>query len=325
MNERQNNATHPLTIQMMLYFFTLLLLLMGCGQSSNPVSDSVQGNKSEVENDWELGEGELSAQVGEKVELENFAIGNINEELFTDSGELAERTDYNVPTGKWFIDQGEGILDSILTAGVQPAGAEFYVSLTENGTTEAVINRDVRIQLTVLAADYTKGEQIIEETVSIDTLSDQEKIYSGILPETTNISYLLSAEVLNENGEIEDTKLAMIYVPEPEINARLSMDEDIYGQTEQEATLVVENFGPTILTLGQNYSIEKKVNDSWRKVPLDMAFIAILYSVGIGKEHEQIVDLSELNEGEYRIIKDIMAQDFPDLAAKLAVEFTIEE
>lgn len=58
--------------------------------------------------------------------------------------------------------------------------------------------RDVRIQLTERENGYEKKEQILEEIVHVETVRGDERIYSGFLPETENVSYMLSAEILNE-------------------------------------------------------------------------------------------------------------------------------
>lgn len=60
------------------------------------------------------------------------------------------------------------------------------------------MERDVRIQLTERENGYEKKEQILEEIVHVETVRGDERIYSGFLPETENVSYMLSTEILNE-------------------------------------------------------------------------------------------------------------------------------
>lgn len=300
---------------MIIILASLLLLTAGCGQ----VSDSGLENES----DWETGQGELPDRIGDKHEPDKAVTDAPSQRLYNYSGDLWEETEYSAPTGRWFFHQGEGLLGYGLSTGTQKSGDEFYVDLFAHKENGQRMEREMRIQLTEREGSNEKKELILEEIVHVETVRGDERIYSGFLPETENVSYILSAEILNEEGEVEDTRVSFIYVPVQEMNTALSTEQDAYNTTDSKATLILDNYGPTILSFATYYTIEKKVNDTWRVVPLEIAFQEIGLFLAIGEQYEQTVDLGELNEGEYRVTKEIRA-DGLDLTVTLATEFTIE-
>ncbi|SEN71452.1 hypothetical protein SAMN04488134_101712 [Amphibacillus marinus] len=286
-----------------------VFLLVACGQGT-----ATNSNGDETE--WELGEGELSDQIGEE-EL----VLQINEDIFSlihDQDELATLTGFSQPTGEWFLVNGEGQFGYGITNGQQAPHSPYSVRLFANNET-ITVDRDVRIKLTRLNQELEQGEVVLEETVDIGEVSDELAVYEGELPADENVIYLLSAEILSDSGEVEDSLIGLIVVAAEELNASLSLDQQ--GET---ANLILENFGPTSLTLGMHYAIEQKIDDQWYVVPLDLAFIEIAIMLAPGQSHEQDVDLSELEPGNYRVIKNIQAEGYPDLSTRLAVEFTIE-
>ena len=176
--------------------------------------------------------------------------GNYNEDLW-------EKTEYGAPTGEWFFHKGEGIIGYSFSSGIEKAGGMIYFdfnSLEENGDS---IKRDVRIQLTSRDG-YEKKEVISEEIIHVDTAARYERIYSEFLPEAENVSYILSVEILNEDGEVEDTILSYLYVSVQEMNAKLWTDQSVYDKSS-DVTLILENEGPTVLFFGKAYSFEKSL------------------------------------------------------------------
>src|SRR5690606_20759194 len=113
----------------------------------------------------------------------------------------------------------------------------------------------------------TKG-LLVEENVYFEKIDGEKIIYTGLLPNEENVSYILSVEIMKDN-QVEDTRISFIYVPAKEMNASLSTDKTVYDKSNTSATLKLENYGPTFLTFGKAYTVEKKVNDKWRIVPLD--------------------------------------------------------
>lgn len=301
---------------MLMIVAVLFLIAAGCGQGTD-----IPGSPDwENERDWKEGQGELSDKIGD--EPDRAVTDEPVQPAHNNSEDVWEQSEYAAPTGKWFFHEGEGLLGYGLTSGTQKAGAEFIVALIAHKENGEPMAHDVRIQLTERDG-YEKKEQILEEIVHVETVRGDERIYSGFLPERENVSYMLSAEILNEEGEVEDTRVSTIYVPAQEINATLSMDQDVYTPADSEAILILENDGPTILFFGTYYTIEKKVNGTWRVVPLEKAFDDIGLFLPIGEKYEQKIDINKLKEGEYRVIKEIGAEGL-DLTAVLATEFTIE-
>ncbi|MDQ0253454.1 hypothetical protein J2S74_000826 [Evansella vedderi] len=238
--------------------------------------------------------------------------------------ELWEKTKYDGPTGKWFLHDGSGHFGYGLTSGTMKPGGDLFVSLYAQGSKEVTMERDIRIQLTELEEDWsTEKDVILEELVHVERVAGEETVYSGTLPKKENALYLLSVEILDEAGEVEDTRVTLIYVPIPEINASLSTDQEVYERGTAQLTLTLENHGPTNLFFGVYYSIEKKVGGTWRVVPMDIAFVDIGITLAVGDEYEETIDIRELTEGEYRVIKDIQT-DGLDLRETLAAAFTIE-
>jgi hypothetical protein len=130
-------------------------------------------------------------------------------------------------------------------------------------------------------------------------------------------------EILDASAQAEDTLVALIDVPVPEINASLSVDRQEYTKFDEEATLILINDGPTRLLFGTPYSIEKKVDGEWRIVPMDVAFNAIGIILHPGEDYRQQVDIRSLKAGEYRIVKQVWAQGL-DLSAEMAASFTVK-
>jgi len=242
--------------------------------------------------------------------------------LFMESDHI-DSTEYDQPTGKWFYHKNKGVFGYGITTGTRKTNEEYYIRLTHEKEEEISLARDIRFQLTERNHLLEKEIMIEEETIFLEKISDNEVIFSSHLPEKENVIYLLSVEVLAEDGQVEDTLVGLIYVPAQEMNVELLLDHDTYKVTEDELTIRLKNYGPTFLNLGTYYTIEKNIEGTWRVVPLDRTFEDIGIHVHPNKEYTQTIDIKELTEGEYRVIKDVHA-DGADLSDKLAVEFMIE-
>lgn len=308
---------------MIFCFISVLFVLVGCGQTINTGGDGDSANSSSQSN-WELGEGELPNQIGEQFEANDMLTDFPSDGLFDSSVRLAEKTGDNPPTGKWFIHEGEGEFGYGLTSGTAKPGDEFSVRIIGHEADGVEFHRSVRVQLTSLVGDYEQDELFVDETVYLEKITKEENVFSGTLPEGENAHYLLRVEILDDEGMVEDSRLSLIYVPADEMNVAMYLDQDVYDVEDSEATLTLENFGPTILFFGMHYTIEKRIEGTWRVVPLDLAFIEIAIHLGVGGTHDQSVDLTELDKGEYRVIKNVGAENMNDLEATLAAEFIIE-
>lgn len=298
-----------LTITLLVLCF--VLFLTGCGK--------INGGTLGSENNWEVGQGDLSEQIG--------SPDSVDEALFAPSysyfvdfkdKDLINKTEYNSPTGEWFEKLGYGF-----PSGTMEAGEDYTITLFGHDKDGVEMGRDVHIELTIRDQNYEQSELIMEEVIHVDTITGEEKIYSNQLPDKENTVYLLSVEILDQQKQVEDTMVSVIYVPAPELNATLTTDKDVYQSSDEQATLILENAGPTFLSLGTYYTVEKKVNHSWKVVPLELDFEDIGIFTSPDDTYDQTIEIDQLTPGKYRIVKEFRA-DGLDLSATLAAEFTVE-
>jgi hypothetical protein len=292
-------------------------LLAGCGAGAGGGEGSGPGD----ERTWKTGGGEIPASIGGSPDNVMSApaddAGNvIAEEWWTRAG-------YEPPTGKWFLHNGAGHLGYGLTGGTHRPGDAFTVDLFAHEA-DFRLDRDIRIRLTELTDELEPAAVVFDETVRVEKVGSHDIIYTGKLPDKLNAAYALAAEIVGEDGGVEDTRASFIRVPAPEINATVKLDRTAYGSEDETAILTLVNDGPTVLVFGVDYRIEKKVDGEWRIVPLDLAFIDIALMLQPGQQHELQVDLGGLGPGEYRAVKPLWAEGL-DLTEELAAEFTIEK
>lgn len=275
---------------------------------------------------WEEGHGELPQMIGsEDVPMDGLLIPEYRD--FVDFNNFIDSVPFDEGTGEWF---GGGKLGHGVPAGTMRAGEEFEVVLFGHDPGGVEVERDMRIRLHELEDGYELGELVLDEEIFVDELDGREEIYRGSLPEVEDVSYLVSLEVLDLAGVVEDTLLGLIYVPSLEVNASLSLSEDVFEYVDDAkereevlVTLSLENFGPTFLTLGKDFVIEKLVEDTWRIAPVGLSFEAIGLHLDVGDVFEQTYDVSELRRGTYRFVK-AFSVDGIDERQVLAVEFKVE-
>lgn len=293
---------------------SFVLLFTGCGN----INEETPSN----ETDWENGQGELPDQIGDadhKHEAATLPLDHYVEDYI----EIIEKTGYDMPTSKWFIHDDEGGLGYGLPSGTMESSAEYVIKLFAHHEDGVNVDRDLRIQLTAWDENFKQSELIMEDLIHVDTVSGEEEIYFNQLPDQENMAYVLSLEFLDQQGQVEDTMARMIYVPTPEINAGLATDNKTYLSADEQATITLQNDGPTFLTIGESYTVEKKVNDNWKVVPLDIGFEDIGILINPGDHYEQTMDIDQLRPGKYRVMKTLYA-DGLDLSATLATEFTVK-
>ena len=303
-------------IRKILLMFTAMIMLVACGQSS----DNNESNGS----NWEAGQGELPSLIGDRAEMSTAVQQILQNGYFIENYEMWEKLGFQTPTGNWFMVNGEGAFGYGLTTGTQKPGAELMVSLFGHKENGERMDKNVRIQLIEIGDSVDEQSVIIDEEVYVDMVPQNEEIiYTGIIPEKEMAIYILAVEVLSEQGEVEDTRISTIYVPTEEVNAELKLDANEFEQGETEASLVLTNYGPTILMLGKAYSFEKFIDGEWKKVPLELAFEDIGIILHVGQEYKQTVDLSPLESGKYRVIKEFFVDGF-EQRHTIAAEFTIK-
>lgn len=308
----KKHIREPQIITLLILCF--FLFFTGCGK----MNGGTLGNEA----NWVNGQGQLSEQVGNP--------NSVYEEVspppyyfFDDYIEVIGKTEYNMPTSRWFIHDDEGEFGYGLPSGPMKAGAAYAIKIFPKNNESVKIDRNIRIQLTTRSETYERSELMMEDIIHVDAVIGEEEIYFNQLPKEENVICVLSVEILDQQNRVEDTMVSMMYVPTPEINALLTTDNDVYEATKEQVQLTLKNYGPTHLSIGEYYTIEKKVNDDWKVVPLDVSFPDIGILINIHDTFDQIVAIDQLTIGEYRVIKTINA-DGLDLSATLAAEFSVE-
>jgi hypothetical protein len=308
---------------------SVAVTLVSCGQDTANIqgadspSNSNQQTHLDDEATWAKGHGELPSKIGDGL-TDTLAVDATFTDLFDIKEEVWQQTEYDLPTGVWFSqEENSPIRGYGLTSGTQQAGSKLEIIFFGHTMDGEPVERDVRVQLTERDG-IAKSALIDEDIIYVDKVkSSGTEIYENMLPEKENAAYLLSVEILNANGEVEDTKLSYIYVPIPEANATLAFTESIYSASDSSATLVLHNEGPVPLSLGVDYTIEKQVGQEWRTVPLEMAFIEIGVELPIGGEHRDDIEIGGLSPGKYRAVKEVWAHGI-DASFTLAAEFEIK-
>jgi len=296
-----------------LILFVLMFISVACGFLVD-------------DNQWEEGHGDLpSALGGEDLSFNGMLIPDYQD--FIDFDKVSEQLFDGATSGEWF---GAGALGYGLPSGTMGSGDSFEVVVIGHDPDGVEVNRDMRVRFYEIFEGYELGDLVLDEEIFVDQVNGTEEIFTGELPEKENISYVASLEVLDESGEVEDMLFGLIYVPTPEVNVDLSLDQDVFEyvddvkeREEVMVTLSLENFGPTFLSFGKDFMIEKLVEDTWRVAPLGLSFESIGVNLGVDDSFEQTYDVSELRRGTYRFVKEFSV-DGLDEKQTLAVEFKVE-
>ncbi|CAM3791092.1 immunoglobulin-like domain-containing protein [Alkalicoccus chagannorensis] len=162
----------------------------------------------------------------------------------------------------------------------------------------------VRYRLTERTEELELVE-VIEETTTTDDS------FAASLPEKDTM-YIISAETLDDEGNVTDTFAGSAAVPPQEANAELSVEENAGGYVLQ-----LENRGPTELFFGLQYHVEEAENGDWERT-LDHAFEDIGLTLPPGDTYEQELDLDGVGSGEFRITKDFSVNG-TDIEERLGV------
>lgn len=307
------------TLRGVLWLVMSLLLAAGCSTVDHQSRTHPHPSLLTDEHNWTIGHGELSSFIGDP-EAERTL--DIAEWAFLEGRDLAEQLGHEPFTGRWFLHNGAGKFGYGISSGTKNIGDEAYVSFIAS-IQPVQVERDVRIQLKQQMNRTDPAVLIKEEQVYVDTVEKEVRLFTFPLPDVENAAYALSAEILDETGNTEDTLISSFYVPRQEMNAGITIDQSTYASSASTATLTLSNAGPTTLYFGTDFSFEKLVDGQWRIVPLDLAFNSIGISLAPGNTYDQAFRLDELNTGHYRIVKRIGAVG-SELKAHLAAQFTIE-
>ncbi|WP_409343517.1 immunoglobulin-like domain-containing protein [Paenibacillus sp. MBLB4367] len=238
-------------------------------------------------------------------------------------------SEYGEPTGKWFR-KSSGNEDPFShlpqketneTAG--EGSIRFTVLPVHHPGTELQVRVDqappahlkMRLQLTKRGTDFQRTALLKERTLTKNALW-KLNLFPERLPDEDDSIYVVSAELLGEDGTVEDTATRTIVVPKdpkqssPELtlNAGLFIGSSEYKPGD-ELIMTVKNAGSTTLVTGKYYQIEKLDTGKWRKITFDALFDAIAIYVKPGTLYVHSVHLPDLEEGRYRIVKTIQVKD----------------
>ncbi|MBS2968323.1 hypothetical protein J9317_06065 [Metabacillus sp. KIGAM252] len=243
-------------------------------------------------------DGELPSQIGAPGKEDEYFVWPLN---------IHKQTEYSPHTGKYFKRRGGFHFDTsgYYMSAKSPVHAVIKVASAE---------KTIRYQLTERDRHYKKLKLVAEKTAKMEN-------FSAVLPDKENALYLISIEILDEAGQVEDTAVELIYVPTAEINAKVYLNKNKISKSDS-LQLTLENYGPQELLTGESYHFEKWTAGKWKQLNLDMAFKSIGITVLPGKSQTLKLDTSRLHSGKYRVVKDVHNE--LRMKTDLAAEFEIK-
>ncbi|WP_444685739.1 immunoglobulin-like domain-containing protein [Alkalicoccus luteus] len=283
--------------------FGMVLLLAACGSG-----------ELSAETEWEEGHGELPEAIESEFAHEEDILACLRENDLNHGADFGGVPEPKKLTGEWFLHDGAGIFGYGWPHGTMPSGTAYEVVLFEHEAESVDVDRELELKV----MDYSSceaGETIVQERIGIGSFDQKKTFFSGEIPGPDGMLYLSELSVLHpDTRETEDTLSGFILTTPNEIGAALSYEND---------AMILKNTGPVPLVTGSNYTVEKRVNDTWRTVPTEQAFTNEAIVIGIGESVEEPVELPELTAGEYRLVKQVHPDGFTDEGI-LAVPFEVE-
>lgn len=276
-----------------LLIFTLFL--SGCGASAGTASISYKKSRY----------GDVPSEIGDTSKVKGIDL--------YDYSKKSEKNEYAPPTGKWFSfsGKGKGKIGGSITNGYQLPGAEVEFNLNSEPK-----GMNIRFQLTERDKNLKRLSVIQEQTSS-------KLSFTAKLPKKPDTFYLLSSEILDKSGRVEDTMTSLLYAITPKINAKFTAEKKIYHAGES-IQLKLENFGPIPLMTGESSITEIYRNGRW----MEIVFPGGKNSTGIGHGilpgkpyYEKNSEASA--KGKYRVIKEVSTESY-DLKQNLAAYFEIQ-
>ncbi|AZB42304.1 hypothetical protein CEF21_08385 [Bacillus sp. FJAT-42376] len=270
--------------KMMAVFLLLVLALSACSKEEIPVTASAASK--------------IPSQIGTPSKKNEYFVWPHN---------IHKQTEYGPHTGKYFKRRGGFHFETsqYILPPKSPVQSVLKVASAE---------KTIRYQLTERDRNYKKVKLIAEKTGKMAS-------FSAVLPDKENALYLISIEILGEDGQVEDTGVELIYVPTAEINAKVSLNKKQITKSDT-IQLKLENYGPEALFTGEGYRFEKWTGGKWEQASPDMSIRDIGINVLPGKSQIITLNTSELSSGKYRVVKDV--QNILDMKADLAAEFEIK-
>jgi hypothetical protein len=230
------------------------------------------------------------------------------------------KTGYGPATGKWFNNSTGGSIGYTLSSGVMGPG-ENVLSIVDDYPLE----KTLRFRLSELDKNY-KPIAILDELLITKSRINApwSPRYTSQLSEKEDMLYLLSVEALSTNEEIEDTILSVIYVPDQELKAKLSLDKQQYT-TKEKPILKITNHGAVVINCGLTYYTEIYNGSDWEYAPIERVFPMPMITLKPGESYEQNVQIHDLVPGKYRIYKDAKIEGINERKLTPPIEFEVVE
>lgn len=226
---------------------------------------------------------------------------------------------YEKPTGKWMMADGEGRFGYTIPNGMIEAGSNLQVGLIHATDNNNELERDVRVQINPCSNINACEKPIIDQTRFASNIEDEFIVYEGTIPSDVNRLYHISLEIIDDDGIIEDTLTSYVYVPSEELNTSIELEKE----TEDQLTFLLTNYGPTTLTIGEDFTIEQYMDDKWLIVPYQSLVQDIGWIVYPGDHTSFTVDISTFPKGSYRLVKELYAHPYA-LEEVIAAPFSVK-
>lgn len=172
-------------------------------------------------------------------------------------------------------------------------------------------DKTVRATLTQVDANFKPiGDDPIVTKVTHDPRGTKDIVHKLPFrikvptPQKSDALYTLLTELLEKDGTVSDSVIYVIYVSGKVINAELKTDKEVYAPSET-LHLQISNNGPTNLSFGVMYLIEKKGNDKWIPLNDHSSWTLQGYSSTPESDFTQNIELADLKAGTYRISKSV--------------------
>ncbi|MFI8688014.1 immunoglobulin-like domain-containing protein [Rossellomorea sp. NPDC077527] len=203
-------------------------------------------------------------------------------------------------------------------------------------TPEGLISPGENASIIIAEKSISKGQsvnvQIVErdknwkkvKEVSNVRYDPDDSFYPVEIPKKEDVFYTLNIELVNPEGKSIGQTVYPLFAPKREINAKFSTSKHTL-ESKEILPLLIENWGPTPLTFGEEYVLQKKSLLSWKNMNKGQAFSTGGYEVGVNKDNKQEINLESfrLTKGRYRVVKEFSAAML-GIEKKLAVEFEVD-
>ncbi|KIL35052.1 hypothetical protein SD71_15430 [Cohnella kolymensis] len=244
--------------------------------------------------------------------------------------EISEKTGYPLHSGEQF----RRYLPPGFVYGPASSEETVYAAQSRPASEQGVylqafpVDKHIRVTLSEVDNSLRKTDEITVKEYLKDTRNEKDIIHkipirmAVFLPEKKDVLYTLVTELVEENGKVSDSIISIIYVPGDEINASVSTDKEVYSWNET-MNLKLTNNGPTWLSFGVMYLLEKEDNGVWTPINSDWVWTLEGYSVSPESDFSQAITLDMLKPGKYRISKHVEITE-GDYGVELSDTFEIK-